>query len=255
MATSTRHETVPLEQSQNNDEEIERILENVPSEIEISVNLPSKNKFYILKDPASPITVRPMTFEDEKILSSNTNRDNAINLLLDRCVNNIDIQQLLLMDKLFLILKIREVSFGDNYTIEHICPTCNATNELTFDITEFKVNEVPDELEDPQDVELPTLKKMAKVRLPRVADESFLLDVDTLFDNLWHFVLEIDGNTKKSIISKVIQRLPSADFHVLTDLIFTTKYGLELKAQFKCDSCQTVNIAEIPFSENFFSVS
>ena len=255
MTTAENPGEVGLEQPLSSEEEIEQILENVPSEIEISIDLPSKNKFYILKDPAAPISVRPMTFEDEKVLASNTNREDGVNLLLERCVTNIDISQLLLMDKLSLILKIREISFGDKYTIEHICGQCNAKNELTFSINEFTTKYVEDDLTDPQEVELPTLKKTVKVRLPRIADESLLSNPNTLFENLWHFVLDIGGNTKKSVISKVIQRLPVKDFHVLTDLIFGLKYGIDLRGQFKCDSCQNVSIAEIPFTENFFSVS
>jgi len=255
MSTSTRHESVPIEPAPTNDQEIEEILENIPSEIEISVDLPSRNKFYNLSDPSSPVTVRPMTFEDEKVLASNTSRDKGINLLLERCVTNVSITQLLLMDKLYLLLKIREVSFGSSYTVSHICPSCQKENELTFEIADFKVTYIPEDLEDPREIELPTLQKTALIRLPRVADEEFIGSVDLLFDNLWRFVKEIAGNKKRAVISKVIQRLPSKDFHIISNAIFDSKYGIDLKGKYACDSCQTVNIAEIPITENFFSPS
>ena len=49
---------------------IDTILGNKPSVEEITVELHSKNKFYNLQDHGKPITIRPMTFEDERIMMS-----------------------------------------------------------------------------------------------------------------------------------------------------------------------------------------
>ena len=91
------------------EKEIERLLSDMPAELELAVDLPSRNRFYTLKDPNVPITVRSMKFEDERLFAD-TKRKGAesLNILLDRCVSNIDIDDLLILDKLVLLIKIRE---------------------------------------------------------------------------------------------------------------------------------------------------
>ena len=70
---------------------IDNILKNMPSTEQVEVALPSKNKFYTLTDPARPISIRPMTFEDEREMMSNkTGGANVLNMLLSRCVSNVD---------------------------------------------------------------------------------------------------------------------------------------------------------------------
>ena len=239
----------------SHEEAVEKILEHLPTEIETTIDVPSRGRFYHLKDPSLPLTVRPMTFEDEKVIAATRERDKLINILIDRCVSNIDINELLIFDKLYLLLKIREVSFGKDYTVEDICGNCGFHNEITFDISDFKLNEVPDDLTDPRELTLPTLQKTVKVRFPRVIDEQHLQKTTELMDQIWRFVEEIDGNTNKTVIHKVIQKLPSKDVHVLVKNIFGTDYGINTKATYSCDNCVNVNIADLSVTQDFFSAS
>jgi hypothetical protein len=254
MTTISSQDSLNIE-NPSNEEAIDKILENLPTEIETSIEVPSRGKFYNLKDPSSPLTVRPMTFEDEKVIASTKNKDQLINILIDRCVANININELLIFDKLYLLLKIREVSFGKNYTVEDICTNCGFHNEITFDIADFKLNEVPEDLTDPREVTLPSLKKTAMVRFPRVSDEAHLQKVDEVIDQIWRFVEEIDGNSNKTVIHKVIQKLPSKDVHILIKSIFGTEYGIKTKATYSCDNCENVNIADLSLTQDFFSAS
>jgi len=242
------------EQAPNIAQTVDAILENLPSELEESVDLPSRAKFYVLKDPSEGVKVRPMNFSDEKAIVQAANRD-SINVLLNRCVTNIDINQLLQFDKLYLLMKVREISFGADYTVDVVCNECSLKNEITFNIDTFKINEVPEDLEDPREVFLERIGKTAKVRFPRVLDEVYLADSTKIMDNLWRFVMEIDGNTNKAIIGKVIQKLPSKDVHIIMNEVFGTKYGLDTKGQFKCDGCGSIEIAELPIGTDFFTLS
>ena len=52
------------------DEIINELLKDLPSENAIEVELPSECRVYKLIDPEQGITIRPMTFEDEKVLVS-----------------------------------------------------------------------------------------------------------------------------------------------------------------------------------------
>ena len=74
---------------------IDSILEKAPSESEIQIELPSENRAYNLPEEGSPITLRPMTFEDEKALLSASPEEDPMNIILSRCTKNIRIMDLL----------------------------------------------------------------------------------------------------------------------------------------------------------------
>lgn len=121
---------------------IDSILGDIPSDAAIEVELPSECRIYDLPDPGSPITIRPMTFEDEKIVVSHKKSQDPTNIILERCVTNVRVGDLLSMDKLYLLLKLREISYGDEYNTLLICNHCNAENPSKVNISQLNVNPV-----------------------------------------------------------------------------------------------------------------
>jgi hypothetical protein len=114
---------------------IEDILINVPTSTDLEVELPSECQVYDLEDPNMPITVRPMTFDDEKSLVSAKKEEDPVNIILQRCVTNIKVMDLLPMDKLYLIMKLREISYGDDYKTLLLCQECGAENPTTIKLS------------------------------------------------------------------------------------------------------------------------
>ena len=236
------------------DQIINDILGNMPSSDAVAIEVPSRNKFYKLEDPAKPISLRPMTFEDERAMLSNKNIDlDVINLLLTRCVSNINIAQLLQMDKLFLIMKLRELSYGEDYHATIGCNSCKKDNNVTFKLSSLPVKFVEEELTNPISVHLSVLNKTLKVRFPRVVDENYFSSANLALNNLWRFVEEIDGHSQKSIISKIIPQLPLKDAHTLLDAVGGSDYGLDTKVRFVCDYCNHNEIMELPITADFFT--
>ena len=160
MTENVKNKEVAPKAPQNDEAVIADLLKNVPALDAVGVDLPSKNKFYTLLDGASQIVVRPMTFADEKALVS-TKHANAdiLNVLLARCVSNIDITSLLLMDKLYLIMKLREISYGSEYKVTINCPSCRRENKVVFDLAVLKTRFIEEDFEMPVSVSLPILKK------------------------------------------------------------------------------------------------
>ena len=234
---------------------IDSILENLPTELETDVDLPSKCKFYSLPDPGSNVSVRPMTFEDEKAIATikKSDRMNPINYLLSRCVNNLNINELLLMDKMYLLYKIREVSYGPEYEVNITCPKCNSDSEVKIDISKLLLNEVPDDLTDPREVTLPAIKKNAIVRFPRLKEEKYLNFIENKNGQFWRFIESIDGHSDKKVISKVLDKLPLGDMHVLISELTKAEYGLDSKINYICGDCEGETVVDIPIGENFFS--
>lgn len=233
---------------------IGELLKELPTDAAVEVNLPSENKLYTLEDPNLPITIRPMTFEDEKaIVNANKDQDPLL-LVLQKCVSNINIQELLPMDKFCLILKLREISYGDDYKTLLICPECKAENPVTIKLSELPINPVPDDFSDPIEVELPILKTKMNIRLPRVRDEKYFTEQNSEIDQLWRFVVDVSGYTDKSIISAVVDKLPLKDGRTILNAL-KTDYGVEERTKLLCKDCGGVSVVGLPIDANFFDVN
>jgi hypothetical protein len=229
---------------------IDELLSNIPSAADIPVDLPSRGKFY----STGPITIRAMTFNDEKSMVSNTNVDiDVINTLLSRCVSNINIDELLLVDKLFLIMKLREISYGDDYKAVITCPACRKNNDIVFKLSELNIKYMPEDYENPTCVHFPIMDKPGKIELPRVRDERYLSNVSVTTTNFWRYLVDLDGHTKKTILSKVIEKLPLKDAHVILNVLGGDGFGVDTKVQFICNHCSNTEIIELPITADFFS--
>ena len=233
---------------------IEDILKELPTDTAVEVELPSECRVYSLEDPGAPITVRPMTFEDEKALVSAGKGEDPVNLILQRCTTNIKVPELLSMDKFYLIMKLREISYGDDYNTLLVCSHCKAENPTTVKLSQLNVNPVPDDFQDPVTVTLPSINKEAKVRLPRVRDDRFLEDAQSSLDQIWRFVVEIDGHTDKSIIAAVIEKLPLKDVRTIMNAM-KTDFGVDTNVKFECKDCGGVTVVDLPITSNFFDVN
>ena len=121
-------------------------------------------------------------------------------------------------------------------------------------MSELNVNPVPDDFEDPITVTLPQLSKDIKVRQPRVRDEKVFSDTTSPLDQLWRFVVEIEGHKDKSIIAAVIDKLPLKDVRTLLNAI-KSDYGVDTKIKFACKDCGGVSVVDLPIDANFFDVS
>jgi len=219
--------------------------------MEMVADLPSGGRFYKLKDPNKPITVRAMKFEDERIIADSIRKKaDPINVMIERCVHNIDINQLFMFDKLALLLKIREATYGPKYEFQKECGACGFEAPVSFDLNDLILTEVPDNFTGEEEVALPVLKKKAIIRHPKVSEEKYLTELTSR--NLWRFVVSIDGVSKKDVISAVIKKMPLQDVHALIQEIGGKKYGLDPKLNFVCPECGEEEIIELPLGTDFF---
>jgi hypothetical protein len=236
------------------DSRLEQLFGEIPAETDMIVRLPSEGRFYNSKNPE--VTITSIKFEDEKNLASSAkNNINPINLILSKCVKGIDINSLLLMDKIFLLLKIREISYGAEYPAEITCPHCSAKSEIKINLSDLLVNELPTDITDPREVTLPKLKKIAKVRFPRVSDEANFLNIEQTYNNLWRFITELNGISDPVFISKAIPKMHIMDVKFLISNIMRSDLGLNPKFIFECGACGAESKVEVPINENFFSVT
>jgi hypothetical protein len=235
------------------DSQLDQLFGEVPAEIDVSVKLPSEGRFYMNKQPE--VTITPIKFEDEKQLATSIkNNINPVNLILSKCVKEIDINSLLLIDKLYLLLKIREISYGEQYPAIIGCPKCGSQSEVNIKLSELIVNSIPPEVTDPREVMLPKLKKTAEVRFPRVSDEGFMSSQEQVYNNLWRFVTKLNGVSDPIFISKAIPKMHIMDVKIILNQIMRNDLGLNPKFLYSCGACGAESEMEVPINENFFSV-
>jgi hypothetical protein len=158
------------------------------------------------------------------------------------------------MDKMFLLLKLREISYGDDYQVLLICPKCQGENEVTIKLSTLSVNYVPDDFDGVETIKLPGIKREAQVRFPRVKDERHLDDIESLESNLWRFVVSIGGSKDAAVIAAVIKKLPLVDLKLILKTM-KTQYGVERKVKLDCRHCKAVSVVDLPLNENFFEVN
>jgi hypothetical protein len=236
------------------DSRLEKLFGEMPSETDMVVDLPSEGRFYAAG--TAKVTVTPIKFEDEKQLASSLkNKINPVNLIINRCVQGIDTNSLVLMDKLFLLLKVREISYGATYPASITCPKCSAESEVSIDLSNLSINKLPEDITDPREITLPKLKKKAKVRFPRVSDEQYLNSQEQIYNNIWRFISELDGVKDPVFISKAIPKMHIMDIKFIINHIMRPDLGLDPRFIYECNSCGGYTEMAVPITENFFSVT
>ena len=232
---------------------IDKLLENVPAETETIIELPSESRFY---NGVTQLILKPMTFENEKNVISNLKKDiDPINTLLADCLKGINVSELLLFDKIYILMRLRQISYGDDYEFTVECPKCSKESNVKMSLTDLIINRVPREIEDPREVLLPVTQRKVKVRFPRVKDEPYLANLDLANQNLYRFVEEVEGINDLIVINQFIKKLPLKDIKVLIKELNRPDLGLDPRVLFECPKCFKETEVSIPITPNFFSVS
>jgi hypothetical protein len=213
------------------------------------VEVPTKCKWYT----TDSIGIRPFTFEDEKyVLNPAHKNKNFLNLLLSRCIQGIEVEDLFLVDRDFLAYKIKEISTGSEVRMEIMCESCSNKNILEIDLNVLKSKPVEGDI--PIETMLPTLDKMVKIMPPRVRDEGFIGNFQALSSNLWRFIEEIEGISDVTVISAITEKLPVADVHHVLNALGLKGCGIQTSLNYIC-GCQHEMEVEVSLSENFFGLS
>jgi len=221
----------------------------------ISVDLPTAGVF---TNGIASVEVRPFTFEDEKILRSIKKASDGgriINTLISRCTKDLDFNELSLVDKNFILFKLRELSYGSDYKIEAECGGCGTSNELTVELDKLPVTYASLDSRNDTKLMLPDSEVEIDYIMPTANDEKFINNTEHLMDNLWRFVRSIGGHTERMIIQGFISKTTGKDVTVLRNAIFNNSYGLQTKVNFVCNSCGSDSVIDLPINESFFDVS
>ena len=217
------------------DSDLDNLFSNYESDSITVLDIPSKGKFY---KGFQGVEVKPLTYLDEqKILTSKSTED-VVSKLLEKSIEGVDVGELLTMDKIFLLMKVREASYGEHYEFSVICPNCQTDVKSELVLSEhLNMTQVTDDLQDPREVELPRLKAKAVVRFPRSKEDIFLKTTEDSYNNLYRFVISINDNSDPIFISKAIKRMHIVDIKFLISQIGKPEFGVDPRFVFECPEC------------------
>lgn len=250
-------------------DELESLLEQLASFNQWeAIELPSKGKFYSNIPPT--LHIRPMTGEEEQILATPrfVRKGKSIDMLFSRCLKErINTEELLSIDRTYLVIYLRGISHTPEYDAEITCPSCATKYNTTIDLNGLQVTSCPDDfnLEQLTGV-LPTTGWRFKYRLATGADEMDIRrhmetmtkeygddrEDDTLLYRTATLLENLQGVTDRNELIILIKKLPVSDVAHLRNTIAGSPFGVDTKIGQICPACYTDFEIELPVDIYFF---
>lgn len=268
-----QEEFKPTLPSGNLGNHLKELLENLKESTTVyeEVELPSRGKFYDGKNgPVNGIvSIRAMTGEEEQILATPrfVKKGQAINMIFQRCIKEkYRPENLLTVDRTFLLIYLRGISYSPNYDVELKCPECEKKFNHTINLDTLYVESAPDEYgPDLRDV-LPTTKLPFSYRLSTGKDEQEIADHrdrrlkafgdgaadDTLLHRTAMLVNDIDGLTNKNDIQILLKNLPISDVSYIRNCVNEPPFGVDTSVEIICANCLQDFEVDLPMEAGFF---
>lgn len=236
------------------------------------VELPSKGRFYDGENGPSNgiVSIRPMTGEEEQILATPrfVRRGQAINMIFQKCIkeNNFRPENLLTIDRTYLLIYLRGISYSTKYDVEVKCPECEKKFGTTINLDEMYVEGCPDNFGPILQDVLPTTKLPFSYRLSTGKDEQEITDYrdrrikafgdasadDTLTYRTAALLNEIDGIKMKNDLQVLLKNLPINDVSHIRNCINEPPFGVDTNIEIVCPSCLQDFEVDLPLEANFF---
>ncbi len=252
--------------------ELANLLESIKGQSFIyeEITLPSLGRFYNGEDGPinGKLNIRPMTGEEEQILATPrfVKKGQAIDMIFQRCIQEpVKTQELLSIDRTFLLIYLRGISYGPDYDVEIKCPDCSSKFATVIDL-----NNIP--VENPSDAGMDLRGKLPKTgfsftyRMSIGKDENEIQEHrekrvkkfgdqaadDTITFRMAQLVESIENVRDKNEILILIKNLPMQDVSYLRGVVTDPDWGLDTKIPLGCPTCSAEFEIDLPLDTNFF---
>lgn len=233
------------------------------------VNLPSRGYFYEESIPGT-LHVRRMTGEEEQIIASQKYAKEGV--LIDKIFRNcisesIDPSKLLTLDRTYLLIFLRGISYSPEYEVQVKCPSCSASFSYSIDLSSLEFDYCKDDF-GPANLlgELPIsgIKfnyklstgadelKIIKYREKRLKDFGSEVTDDTLLYRSSLLITNMEGISQSDEIKIVLKKLIIGDVNYLRNLLTNKPFGVNTNVDVFCPSCGEEFDMELPIESNFF---
>jgi hypothetical protein len=213
-----------------------------------------------------------MTTAEEKVLAQGKNSvDSLVDFLINNCSRlppEMSADDLLLMDRIALLVFIRIHSFSPYYRQDVTCSECGMKFKKSINLEkDINVDEIPDDFVEPYEVSIKgNTEYRVGLGLLRGRDEKAISNYrkKVLAANamqgdpgylrrLAAYIRTLDGKDMP-INDKLdfVREMPSSCSNILRDAIEEHDYGFNLQIKAKCPSCGEEVSSVMEFSEEFF---
>jgi len=236
------------------------------------VMLPSRNMLYekynLIVD--KPIHVRPMTIEEEKIISTPRliKSGQAIDKIFEACIyENVPPGKLLTADRTFLLFYIRGISYGPDYEVDIKCPSCDTQFSEEINLDTLSIEFCADDFEGEISCILPDSQLAIKYKVPNGDDErtlsrhrdmiirgGFRSDApdDTIVRRNIMLITNIEGITNKIEIEQIVSNIGVQDSNFIREKINEPGFGINTNIGMQCKYCYHEWELDLPIDANFF---
>lgn len=237
------------------------------------IQLPSKGFLYGQQIPDGMVSIEPMGTKEEKLFSAGSNSAGTIlNKIYESCVTcPIPLEDLVLGDRLYVLLQLRSISYDNKYFFSYKCESCGNKSEGCLDLDNLDITTPNEELEDPSKflVDLPILGNTLEVRLLTGRDEdqvrryvkqlnSKVPGQGTQSEYIYRLarrIVSIDGDSKIGIreAMEFVEGIKGRDSLALRDAIVDHDIGPSMQAEPDCQHCGYPNgPLQVTFESEFF---
>jgi len=188
-----------------------------------------------------------MTGAEEELLTNQKliRSGDAVNQVLKNCIIRIgenedvsltNVLDMLSGDRLFTLVKLRQISLGDEVDLELTCPNtaCRAKNRATVNLDDLPVTPYGEEREfvftlpaSGSKVRFVYLDGHKEKRLAQMQEHS-------ISSAMMIRILDIDGNTPSK---KALNEMSMRDRSALRQEMLRVDAGIDTTIEFDCDSC------------------
>lgn len=241
------------------------------------VILPSRGVFNP-EIPGGKLTQRCMMVADQKFLSgANQSASDSIHQLIQRTVTDpekFDVSKLTISDTLYLLFKLRILSYGKDYTFRTRCPECGKKIDVTLDLSELPVEIIDENYAENLVVTLPhrgdtvytrvllnedidEINREIKRRKRRNPedDSEYVLRIVRSIEKIELAHANKDGKkelTGSIDIERYIGALTDLDAAAIMAARDSVQYGITPTTEYVCPECGEYIDVNLQFSGSFF---
>jgi len=252
-------------------ESLEEIISALNNKIYDELELPSRGFFY--KNGFGPedgiLHMRAMTGEEEQILTTErlVRNGQAINMIFGRCLKEKQFkpENFLVIDRTYLLIWLRGISYGTMYEVELKCPSCDKKFPFAINLDSLLVRKCPDDFKPPLEGKLPESGLPFSYKLPSGADEDSVQEFKKQHEQNFQGGLDqtlswrtatllnnIGKVTSKEELHVLLKHLPIGDVNYLRNLVNDPPFGVDSKVQITCSECFHDFEIDLPYEINFF---
>lgn len=135
------------------------------------IELPSRGLLY--EDIPAEVIIRNITTTEEKMIFGSSNVK-TLDEVMNDCIKepaDLDVNELLTADKHYILIQLRILTYGKDYTVKNTCEHCGETNKYDVNLLEdMPVDILDEDFVEPFEVELPMCEDTVGLRLLRGED-------------------------------------------------------------------------------------